>query len=131
MLLLFGTACNLNLFMHVLRGGAGGCAANNSSRHRGALEHTWPLSVATSHLQGELLEETTAQREAILAAIDRREAPLNQILAQRGPREAVDGTPKTAAASLELQVGGIRRWVRGPTWQREVLRYVVPKARLS
>ena len=116
MALVLGTDCKLLLFLHVLRN-TSAC----SGRGIGALEPS-TLSRAVESFKGQLRTESAADREAILSALNARDGFFAAVMDKRpDPQHTpIDSTPASARARIEMQVGSIRRWVRGPSWRQPV-----------
>ena len=67
------------------------------------------------------------ERQAILDALYSRDASLNRKRLQpliekrpcgHAPVCTIDSFKSSSSASIELQVAGVRRWLRGPTWRQ-------------
>ena len=118
MVLVLGTDCKLLFFLHVLR---------NSSlcSSQGSAIGPSPLSSAIESVKGQLRVESAAVRNTILSEMGARDVALNAIIKDHVKdatmkSKTLDSVPASAKASIELQVAGIRRWLRGPTWQQPV-----------
>ena len=118
MVLVLGTDCKLLFFLHVLR---------NSSlcSSQGSAIGPSPLSSAIESVKGQLRVESAAVRNTILSEMGARDVALNAIIKDHVKdatmkSKTLDSIPASAKASIELQVAGIRRWLRGPTWQQPV-----------
>ena len=125
MVMLVATRCRMFFFAHVFRN-MDACTVARVAR-------TWPLSLALRSLQSELHEETPEERQAILDALSSRDASLNRKRLQpliekrpcgHAPVCTIDSFKNSSSASIELQVAGVRRWLRGPTWRQ--LHYARP-----
>ena len=119
MVLVLGTDCKLLFFLHVLRN-ASVC------RSQGGATGPSPLSAAIESFKGQLRVETADARDTILSELDSRDAALTAIMKDgnymQNERIGRIESPRVASlkAQIELEVAGIRRWLRGPTWRQPV-----------
>ena len=117
MVLVLGTDCKLLFFLHVLRN-ASVC------RSQGGATGPSPLSAAIESFKGQLRVETADARDTILSELDSRDAALTAIMKggneQNGRIERIESPQRKLKAQIELEVAGIRRWLRAPTWQQPV-----------